>query len=106
MKGTDFLVTMLAKQNIADNDIIHWNNVNRNNGGNYNKGIGSYTVPFDGYYEFNAAVRVTGDAVAFVFWIEGQSERYCWSWRSSLYTGLQETCTITAESSSKCPDKE
>ena len=97
IKDTDFLVTMLAKQNIAAHDIIHWNNINRDNGGNYNRATGSYIVdlPFDGYYEFRAAVRVKGDYAAFIFWVDSQSERYCWSSRSSLYDGVQTTCTIT-----------
>ena len=92
---TDFLVTMLAKQNIMAQDIIHWNNVNRDKDNNYNRATGSYTFPFDGYYEFRAAVRVKGNTAAFNFWIDGQSERYCWSARSTLYDGVQATCTIT-----------
>ena len=63
---------MLAKQNIAAHDIINWNNVNRDIGGNYNRATGSYIVPFDGYYEFRAAVRVTGEYAAFIFWVDSQ----------------------------------
>ena len=95
IKDTDFLVTMLAKQNIVAHDIINWKNVNRDIGGNYNRATGSYIVPSDGYYEFRAALRVKGDYAAFIFWVDSQSERYCWSSRSSLYDGIQTTCTIT-----------
>ena len=56
--------------------------------------IDSYTVPFGGYYEFGAAVRVKGDYAAFIFWVDGQSERYCWTSGSTFYTGVQVTCTI------------
>ena len=45
-----FMVNLNEALPVTDGDIIHWDLITKDNGGNYNPDTGAYTAPYNGTY--------------------------------------------------------
>ena len=45
-----FMINLIENLPVTDGDIVHWDLITQDNGGNYNPDTGAYTAPYTGTY--------------------------------------------------------
>ena len=74
-----------------DGATMLWDDVRFDPGNNYDKVTGTYTAPYDGYYQFSITQR--GKRGDFLTYVDGVSAHRCWNHDHDGHS-TQASCTM------------
>ena len=93
-RNTVFFVTYKQwETNTPNGATMLWDDIRYDPGNNYDNVTGTYTAPYDGYYQFSITKRSRGKYAQLLTYVDGVSAHRCWNHDDDGYSS-QTSCTI------------